>query len=424
MEPPPKKKKTAEEVLTQKKVYDHEDRTRSFQQSWLKEFPWLELREVTETGSADGNPEQGPQGQGQSSDSSVPVETVKKMFCKICPMYETSGVFVTGSTNFKKESIVYHNKSGSHTHNIGVHDAKIAVPGSSQAEKNIVNMNQSSYLRMAKMFKNAHAVARHNRPYTDFVWICKLDKAKGVDIGSKYLNEKEAAIFIHYIAEAERKKISRKFESARFMAPISDGSTDSSVTEAEILFARMCHRGVISTHFVGVKNVGKPDAQNICNAVTEMLSNNLCENWQQKIVGMATDGASVMLGCKNGVVAKIKELVGRPYIQAVHCSAHRLELSYKDACKPVDLFKKVDALLLSLYLFYRNSPLNRANLRESCKAAGMKPMIPTRVGGTRWVQHSKIALEHVLLGYGPIMEHLTQVTKKYSYYYFITHWSA
>ena len=41
------------------------------------------------------------------------------------------------------------------------------------------------------------------------------------------------------------------------------------------------------------------------------------------------------------------------------------------------------------------SPLNRANLKESCKASGVKGLVPTHVGGTRWLPHTLRALNNL-----------------------------
>ena len=52
-----------------------------------------------------------------------------------------------------------------------------------------------------------------------------------------------------------------------------------------------------------------------------------------KIVGTGTDGASVMLGCRNGFVMQLKNHTEHNFIFSRHCSAYRLELAYKESCK-------------------------------------------------------------------------------------------
>ncbi len=77
-----------------------------------------------------------------------------------------------------------------------------------------------------------------------------------------------------------------------------------------------------------------------------------------KLVGMGSDGASVMLGANNGVAALLKK--EQPALVTIHCFRHKLELAYKDSVKGVDLDVKVSVCRLAgLFYFYHNSPLNR-----------------------------------------------------------------
>ncbi len=44
---------------------------------------------------------------------------------------------------------------------------------------------ERKYVRI--LFRNSHAIAKHNMPLTDYNWMADLDKAKGLDIGRTYL---------------------------------------------------------------------------------------------------------------------------------------------------------------------------------------------------------------------------------------------
>jgi len=48
-----------------------------------------------------------------------------------------------------------------------------------------------------------------------------------------------------------------------------------------------------------------------------------------KVGGIASDGASVMLGCNNGEAAKLKAIV--PSVMVVHCICHQLALACADS---------------------------------------------------------------------------------------------
>ena len=126
-------------------------------------------------------------------------------------------------------------------------------PESSVADKTIDQLGKATFDKMCKFFRNAHTIARHSRPYTDFVWMCKLDDMKGVQIGNTYINDKQCAMFIHHIAQAQRDEIKEMVAEAKFVSLICDGSTDNSYTEAELAYVWYCHQGSINVHFVGVK---------------------------------------------------------------------------------------------------------------------------------------------------------------------------
>ena len=86
-----------------------------------------------------------------------------------------------------------------------------------------------------------------------------------------------------------------------------------------------------------------------------------------------------MTGSKNGVIQKLRDELDRKFILGVHCSAHRLELAFKEACKSINLYVKVSQLMENLYLFYRNSSLNRSNLKIAFDSYDRNPLMPTRV---------------------------------------------
>ena len=238
----------------------------------------------------------------------------------------------------------------------------------------------SSYqaTKMSILFRNAHALAKQARPFTDYTWMCTLDKKKGLKIGKTYNNRKQAQKFIGYIADVERQKLRDQFHEAKYLTLTSDGSTDSSIIEEEIIYARYSMKGEVHVHFCSLHPVGKADAENITNAIMSGATKVL-PDWQSKLVAFASDGASVMTGKKTGVVTRLKK--DTPHLVGIHGMAHRLELAYKDAVKNNKLHQDLETLLMGLYNFYHYSPLNRSNLKAAYTLLDMAPLMPTRVGG-------------------------------------------
>ena len=76
-----------------------------------------------------------------------------------------------------------------------------------------------------------------------------------------------------------------------------------------------------------------------------------------KSIGFGCDGASVNIG-NQGVKGLIQS--ERPWVIAVWCLAHRLELALKDALKNT-LFSVIDDFLLRVYYIYSKAPKSVEN---------------------------------------------------------------
>ena len=107
-------------------------------------------------------------------------------------------------------------------------------------------MNDEVFAKLEKMFRTCHAMAKHKRPFKDFVWQCKLDKGKGLKIGTTYNNDKSARMFNQAIADTERAKVKTEIEDSKFSSLLGDGTTDSSMTENEIVYLRVWKQGTTS----------------------------------------------------------------------------------------------------------------------------------------------------------------------------------
>ncbi|KAL5466710.1 hypothetical protein EMCRGX_G030858 [Ephydatia muelleri] len=162
----------------------------------------------------------------------------------------------------------------------------------------------TSFCSEALLFRNAHAIAKAGRPFSDMEWMCALDEKKGLDVGASYRTDKKCCEFIHCIAEEQRLGLQAQIQSNNFFSVMMDGTTDSSVSDAEIIYIRY-------TAFESNLQMTK-------------------ETIFSKLVGFGSDGASVMTGCKSGVSTRLKR--EQPLLFSMHCMAHRLELGFKAVC--------------------------------------------------------------------------------------------
>ena len=171
------------------------------------------------------------------------------MKCVVCIKYENVGSFVSGCNNFRKESLDKHNISKCHKENVARENAKQHKQlTDSTAGRSLITLNKSIFDRLSLLFRNAHMIGKLGRPYSDYVSLCQLDAAKSVDVGRTYHTDKSCQKFITAIADDCREKQNTVFTNAPFISIISDGSTDTSSQEAEILYARASLRGKVTEH--------------------------------------------------------------------------------------------------------------------------------------------------------------------------------
>jgi hypothetical protein len=114
------------------------------------------------------------------------------------------------------------------------------------------------------------------------------------------------------------------------------------------------------TNFVKIIPLSDGTAETIVHALTQFLAEHKLP--VQKMCAIGSDGASVMVGKRNGVVAKLKELV--PNLLSNHCVAHRLALAVSQSTKNLPYLKTFKDVLDQVFRFYRNSPVRMAALHE------------------------------------------------------------
>ena len=129
----------------------------------------------------------------------------------------------------KRTTLTAHESSDSHSVAVEHKRNRTARPGTSIAEQSIQKMNRAVVDKLDKLFRNAHAIAKNNRPFSDYVWMAtvKLDERKGQFLGETYRNEKACKEFIHSIANKmmEKDKVTAEMKDVKFITVVSDGST-------------------------------------------------------------------------------------------------------------------------------------------------------------------------------------------------------
>ena len=87
--------------------------------------------------------------------------------------------FILGSVNFRASTVNDHEKSRLHqkAHDHIISKEKSATEkAQSEAGRALLKLKSAEKNRLTYLFRNAHAIAKNNRPLTDFTWLCEIDK--------------------------------------------------------------------------------------------------------------------------------------------------------------------------------------------------------------------------------------------------------
>ena len=221
-----------------------------------------------------------------------------------------------------------------------------------------LGLNKALFPNMQHLFCTVHAI---NRPHTNYEWLGKIDIAKGLEIGDYYRNPFACCEFTSTITDVQWADIKNCVAKSKFLSVIVDGSTDSAITDNEMVYLQSSQSGQNYLH----QMLPRWMQNNIwyCTGNWKSCSNSEGNTWLSKLVAFGSDGASVMLGCNADVFALLKQK--QPALIAVHCCGHCLELAYKYTVKKMPSAEKVVTLFGGLYYMYQNSPLNRTNLKNT-----------------------------------------------------------
>ncbi|CAG2256385.1 unnamed protein product [Mytilus edulis] len=201
----------------------------------------------------------------------------------------------------------------------------------------------------------------------DYSFMCDIQIENGMQLGNDHLGRDVCGNFSKAMSGVLSDKTKEYMKLVRFISIMSDGSTDSSVTEQESVLIYVhpeTHAPV--TALASIENLESATANTVYAAIKSKcgitLGNNEVED-QPKIACVNMDGAAVNMGAKNGVAKQINDQVNNKVI-VMHCVAHKLELGILDAVKDVVYLKKIEDELKRICKFYSFSPKRGVELKK------------------------------------------------------------
>ena len=257
-------------------------------------------------------------------------------------------------------------------------------------------------------FNSVYYLLKQERPFLDYPELLKLHlKNKGPEFGTSYKTDRAAAEFTEVIAEVERKKMVNYLSKARYFSVLNDGSSDSSVSEKELVYALFLVDGKPEVTFISIESVKVADAAGILDCIKNAFNRIGIIQFTDRVVGLNVDGASVNTGKFTGLGVRVKAQA--PWLQLVHCFNHRLELAIKDAFQETPAYSAIETFITKLYYLYQQSPKRLQALKELAEAHQQSVPKPTKTGGTRWIDFKYNAMKNALDNYGIYMTHVEEL---------------
>jgi len=150
----------------------------------------------------------------------------------------------------------------------------------------------------------------------------------------------------------------KKVRAASCFGLMTDEMRDVSVASQLITFVQyFCTQSeTVETKFLSPQDVLKEHDAAIAQAIYDLLKEELLSSQLdiKDVMGLATDGASVMLGTREGVASKLKG--DNPCIIAVHCVCHRQALACTDSNEDTKYIQDVSDVLRQTWKHFEKSP--------------------------------------------------------------------
>lgn len=196
-----------------------------------------------------------------------------------------------------------------------------------------------------------------------------------------YVNSARCREFVMSLSSVLKGRLWADILASPFVSVLIDESTDVSTSENMIIYMIYLHEGLAVVSYAGLVHVPDIDAESITNTLLGFFEQNGLE--LAKIIGFCSDGASVMTGWKNGVAARLKRL--NPFIQSVHCIAHRLALCSADAAQDLDYQSGAEVTINEISSYFNRSGKRTVSLKALTAELDISRSKIVKSGKTRWL---------------------------------------
>ena len=202
-------------------------------------------------------------------------------------------------------------------------------------------------------------------------------------------------------------------ESESKVSTLIDEATTISKKSTLIIYIKPCSSDGLEpvTFYLDLVELPAQNAECIYTSLLQYLEEHgfTSEMLSNRLIGFASDGASVMFGSHSGVAKKVQQAF--PNVVLWHCFNHCLELAVGDAIAEICGINHFKILFDKLYHVYHSSAKNKQELEECCQDLTTQFFTIGRVLDNRWVASSFRTVKAIWNLYYPLYCHLIKASE-------------
>ena len=309
------------------------------------------------------------------------------MFCELCRNASKDNALACGSDNFRTSTITRH---------ISHPDHHLLLTAKTMNKSTEVAFQRSFDLEsqaVVTAMKAVYYIAKEHLPltkYTSLINLFKSVKAEHIDYlkggeSTDYDSSYAALEFLEAISNHFTEEINTKLASASVITLLCDESTDIATHKKLSLWARVINIDqkiiVPETLFLSDVFLEKGDGVTIAEAIKKELSDRGVVF--SKVMGLGTDGATVMTGQNMGVTGLL--LRENPQMLNVHCLAHRVALVTSQAAQYFPVLKDFQQTLTNMFYYFNESSNKVQTLEELQKILNLPILKIREIHEVRWL---------------------------------------
>ena len=154
----------------------------------------------------------------------------------------------------------------------------------------------------------AYYLSKSERPYSDFEELLQLQEKNGAKYYQSFRNDRCAANLVDTCGQVIKNPIVEDLLRAKYYSVLMDGSTDSGVTEQELIYVLYLSKNEIpEVKCFSVVSVKATDAEGLKSSREETFKRTGILSFETRSHGLNVHGASVNTGNHCGLGAKIRE---------------------------------------------------------------------------------------------------------------------